>query len=85
MNVPGTTAGDLSLAKSIVGIADALHLDVIAEGAETLAQVQVLADIGCRVIQGYYFGRPDSAKELSGCLATSQAVERISPVRSRVN
>jgi diguanylate cyclase (GGDEF)-like protein len=75
----------VALAKSIVGIADALHLDVIAEGAETLAQVQVLADIGCRVIQGYYFGKPSSAKELSGCLATSQAVERISPVRSRVN
>ncbi len=54
----------VALAKSIVGIADALELEVIAEGAETASQVAALSDIGCHVIQGYYFGHPMSAETL---------------------
>ena len=61
------------LAKSIVGIADALQLDVIAEGAESELQVDLLSDIGCRVIQGFYFGEPMSAKELGDAKGRKQA------------
>jgi diguanylate cyclase (GGDEF)-like protein len=56
----------VALAKSIVGIASALELEVIAEGAETASQVAALSDIGCHVIQGFYFGHPMSAEELGG-------------------
>ena len=58
----------VALVRSIIGIAKALDLDVIAEGAETLAQVEVLSQIGCYVIQGYYFGRPAPASEITGYL-----------------
>jgi diguanylate cyclase (GGDEF)-like protein len=54
----------VALAKSIVGIADALELEVIAEGAETASQVAALSEMGCHVIQGFYFGHPMSADEL---------------------
>ena len=55
----------IALVRSIIGIAEALDLDVIAEGAETVAQVELLTQSGCMVIQGYYFGQPSPAEEIS--------------------
>ena len=45
----------------IVDLAHKLNLKVIAEGVETLAQLQYLAQIGCDEIQGYYFSPPLAA------------------------
>ncbi len=55
----------IALVRSIIGIAEALDLDVIAEGAETVAQVELLTQSGCTVIQGYYFGQPSAAEDIS--------------------
>jgi diguanylate cyclase (GGDEF)-like protein len=63
----------LALVRAIVGIANALDLDVIVEGAETAAQIELLGDLGCQVIQGFYFGRPTSADELENRLMRSRA------------
>jgi diguanylate cyclase (GGDEF)-like protein len=63
----------VALVRCIIGIADALDLDVIAEGAESLAQVEVLSRIGCYVIQGYYFGRPSSAEDVDAYLSADRA------------
>ena len=41
-----------------MGIAKALDLDVIVEGAETAAQIELLDDLDCHVVQGFYYGRP---------------------------
>jgi EAL domain-containing protein (putative c-di-GMP-specific phosphodiesterase class I) len=62
----------LALVRAIVGIANALDLDVIVEGAETAAQIELLGDLGCQVIQGFYFGRPTSADELENRLMRSR-------------
>ena len=63
----------LALVRAIVGIANALDLDVIVEGAETAAQIELLNDLGCQVIQGFYFGRPTSSAELEHRLMRSRA------------
>jgi diguanylate cyclase (GGDEF)-like protein len=60
----------VALARSIVSIARALDLDVIAEGTETEEQVDTLVGIGCTVMQGYHFCRPQSPSELGDCLVT---------------
>jgi EAL domain-containing protein (putative c-di-GMP-specific phosphodiesterase class I) len=39
-------------------MADALGLEVIAEGVETEAQANAYRDLGCPLAQGYLFGRP---------------------------
>lgn len=49
---------DASIARSIVALAKALGLGIIAEGVETEAQRRFLAEIGCECCQGYLFGRP---------------------------
>jgi diguanylate cyclase (GGDEF)-like protein len=59
----------LALLRSIVGIANALVLDVIVEGVETAAQVEFLDELGCPIVQGFYFGRPSTAEDLGSRLA----------------
>ena len=51
---------DAAIVKAIVTLANALNLNVIAEGVETQQQMQFLITAGCREFQGYYFARPMS-------------------------
>jgi diguanylate cyclase (GGDEF)-like protein len=62
------------LLRSILAMAEALALDVIVEGVETSAQADILADMGCSIAQGYYFGRPMPADNLAARLAAAPAV-----------
>jgi diguanylate cyclase (GGDEF)-like protein len=55
--------------KSIVEIAKALDVGVIAEGVETEAHATVLADLGCETLQGFALSHPASAAEVSGVFA----------------
>ena len=50
--------GDLAIVQGVVGLADAFHRDVVAEGVEDLAHVHTLLDVGCHVMQGYGISRP---------------------------
>jgi len=49
---------DASIAKAIVALAQSLGLGVIAEGVETQAQRDFLANSGCYAYQGFFFSRP---------------------------
>ena len=46
------------LVSLILGIADKLHIPVVAEGVETEAQILKLKELGCTLVQGFYFSRP---------------------------
>lgn len=46
----------------IVGIGKSLGIPATAEGVEELEQAHMLAEMGCDVLQGYYFGRPVPAE-----------------------
>nr|WP_183842932.1 EAL domain-containing protein [Rhizobium etli] len=56
------------LVGSLVDIARALDMEVIAEGVETLEHANVLAALGVHTLQGYAFGRPQSFADLSARL-----------------
>ncbi len=49
---------DVAIAKTIIAMAQALDMDTVAEGVETPAQLELLRELGCNQIQGYYFSRP---------------------------
>jgi len=53
------------LVSSLVDIARALDMEVIAEGVETIDHAKVLADLGVHTLQGYAFGRPQSLADLT--------------------
>jgi EAL domain-containing protein (putative c-di-GMP-specific phosphodiesterase class I) len=49
---------DAQMVSLILGIAQNLEIPVIAEGVETESQLLMLKDLGCALVQGYYFSRP---------------------------
>ena len=48
----------LKLVELVIDISDFLNVPVIAEGVEEKAQVDILREMGCEIIQGYYFSKP---------------------------
>jgi predicted signal transduction protein with EAL and GGDEF domain len=61
---------DADIARTIVTLAHALNLEVIAEGVETLEQSERLSSYGCTRFQGYYFGRPMPLEQLLAAMTT---------------
>ncbi|MEV4706194.1 EAL domain-containing protein [Actinoplanes sp. NPDC049316] len=47
-----------AIVRSIIAMAHAVDLTVVAEGVETEQQLEVLQQFGCDLAQGFYFGRP---------------------------
>ncbi|EOD65710.1 sensor domain-containing protein [Amycolatopsis vancoresmycina] len=55
-----------AIVTSIIAMAHAVDLTVIAEGVESAEQVDLLRALGCDQAQGYHLGRPVPAAELFG-------------------
>lgn len=54
----GSVDEDTAFVRSIISLADALGLSVVAEGVETIEQADSLLRLGCQRAQGFYFARP---------------------------
>src|SRR5690606_2041845 len=59
---------DAAIALAIIGIAHTLQLQVIAEGIETVAQLDYLRRHRCDQVQGYYFSPPLPVAEVEKLL-----------------
>ncbi len=53
----------MKLVELIIDIAKFLDVPVVAEGVETGSQLDTLKQMGCEIIQGYYFSKPVPAEE----------------------
>lgn len=63
--LPTTTSREQKrLLRSIIDIAKALNIEVIAEGVETLEHAKLLTRLGCDVLQGYAIAYPVSAADM---------------------
>ena len=47
----------------IITLSKKMNMTVVAEGVETLQQVDMLAEMGCEIFQGYYFSKPISVPD----------------------
>lgn len=55
---------DAAIVKSLILLAEKLNLQIVAEGVETLMQLQMLLTHECKEIQGYYFSEPLPAEQV---------------------
>jgi diguanylate cyclase (GGDEF)-like protein len=63
--------GSRAILEAILAMAHGLGLDVIAEGVETEAQLQILRADGCTELQGYLLGRPIPSEDVPALIAGS--------------
>jgi EAL domain-containing protein (putative c-di-GMP-specific phosphodiesterase class I) len=69
-------ADDEAIVRSMIELANALGLRVVAEGVEDDRTRRLLLADGCHVAQGWYYARPMPADELAGWLARYRPPQR---------
>jgi len=67
----------LRMTVSIVDLAKALDMRVVAEGVDSIEKVQLLQSIGCHVLQGFFFSKPMSADDLEAFLIEANGARSI--------
>lgn len=72
-----TNSADQAIVSSIIELARNLKLNVVAEGIETVEQLEQVFSRGCYIIQGYYFAKPMSATDFEQYLVTDDQIESI--------
>lgn len=59
-----TDPSDKAIVAAITAMAQKLKLEVVAEGVETVEQLNYLRELQCNYVQGYYFSKPVPADEV---------------------
>ena len=65
----GTNTDDLAIVRSILVLAEAFGLQLVAEGVETPAAAMTLIEHGCHRAQGFLFSRPVAGKDMESLLS----------------
>ncbi len=59
------SANDIHIVQAVIALSKAMKLEVVAEGVETQAQVNLLRDYGCDFVQGYFYSKPVPAEQIT--------------------
>lgn len=70
---------DAAIVRSVIELASALGLRVVAEGVEDERTWRLLHAAGCHVAQGWFYARPMPADELAGWLARYRPIRPTTP------
>lgn len=73
-----TNAEARTIAQAVIGLIHGLGCEVVAEGIETQAQLDVLRVIGCDVLQGYVIAQPMAEADF---IAWAQQAPRLNEIR----
>jgi diguanylate cyclase (GGDEF)-like protein/PAS domain S-box-containing protein len=72
----GRSASDAAFPRAIIGLAQGLGLDVLAEGIETEAEANFFVKAGCPKMQGHLFAKPMPVDEFAAWRTAYQAARR---------
>jgi EAL domain-containing protein (putative c-di-GMP-specific phosphodiesterase class I) len=68
VNLIDEQSDDLGIVEAIITLAHKLNMDVIAEGVETVEQMNYLKTLNCEMSQGYLFAKPLDQKAAESLL-----------------
>jgi EAL domain-containing protein (putative c-di-GMP-specific phosphodiesterase class I) len=74
-----TSAVDAAIVASVINLARAVGMSTVAEGVETREQFEALRDLGCDVIQGFYFAKPMPEAEATALFQAHFVPEQDAP------
>jgi EAL domain-containing protein (putative c-di-GMP-specific phosphodiesterase class I) len=69
---------DRSLVRTIVAMAHSMGLDLVAEGVETVHQLQSLRELGCNKAQGYLISHPVPAPAMGSTMTALAELTQLS-------
>jgi diguanylate cyclase (GGDEF)-like protein len=61
----------VEIIRIVLGLARTLNMEVVAEGIETVEQLQKLREMGCPFAQGYHFSKPVDVKSAEALLVSN--------------
>ncbi len=64
----------ITIVSAIIAMAKELHINTLAEGVETIEQLNFLRGKGCDYIQGYYFSKPIPAEDFTKLLTQNSGI-----------
>jgi diguanylate cyclase (GGDEF)-like protein/PAS domain S-box-containing protein len=64
----------LAIVRAVTDMAKSLGKTIIAEGVETVEQAELLKELGCEQVQGFYFGRPVELGIMTEVLSQSRQI-----------
>nr|WP_240048805.1 GGDEF and EAL domain-containing protein [Parerythrobacter lutipelagi] len=70
------SAESLAIIRAVVAMADSLEMSTTAEGVETAEEAELIRKLGCKKIQGYYFGRPMPIEEVRMIFQRAEAANQ---------
>ncbi|QGP77563.1 putative bifunctional diguanylate cyclase/phosphodiesterase [Sphingobium sp. CAP-1] len=71
-----TSAEARTICSAVVGLVQGLGMEVVVEGVESAAQMDVLRVIGCTLFQGYHLARPTGERDYLAQFARNARLER---------
>jgi diguanylate cyclase (GGDEF)-like protein/PAS domain S-box-containing protein len=69
----------LAVIQSIVRMAHSMNLNVVAEGVETRAELDLVRVLGCDLVQGHVYGPARRREEVETLLATNDSLRPVEP------
>ena len=76
---------DKSLVRTIIAMGHSLGLDLVAEGVESVHQLQVLSDLGCHKAQGYLISHPVPADAMRSTVGALERLGRFPGLRDEAS
>ena len=64
---------DEAIVRAIIAMSRSLGLTVVAEGVESAQQLAMLSELGCDLVQGYYFSEPLSLEAANSHIANQRS------------
>ena len=77
-DLPGDT-NDVAITKAIIALGKSLSMKIVAEGVETIEQLDFLQVNGCDFAQGYYFSKPMTAEQTAAFIAARKKPQAQAP------